>query len=198
MTRVLRWLVVPFVAIYVVLAGLSVGHAHAAPRPTGVTWQLWTAGLAFTIALSGLGWTENGNDYSRYLPPTVSRRSVVGWLFVGTALPEIALMTLGAVVFSFVGTGSLLGRRVPLQRVPRPARAPGMVRRRVHGLRRRPAVRDQQPRPVLLGRHAPGDGARIRRYHAVLLDSAICLGITVLRRLQLPVLHAARATSSRS
>ncbi|HEV3328728.1 MAG TPA: cytosine permease, partial [Acidimicrobiales bacterium] len=54
MTKVLRWLIVPFVAIYVALAGFSLGHAHAT-HAAGVTWQLWTAGLAFTIALSGLG-----------------------------------------------------------------------------------------------------------------------------------------------
>jgi nucleobase:cation symporter-1, NCS1 family len=33
MTRVLRWLILPFVGIYVVLAGFSLGHAHAVSAP---------------------------------------------------------------------------------------------------------------------------------------------------------------------
>ncbi len=37
-------------------------------------WELYTAGLAFTIALSGLGWTECGNDYTRYLPRDASKK----------------------------------------------------------------------------------------------------------------------------
>jgi nucleobase:cation symporter-1, NCS1 family len=177
MTRVLRWLIVPFVAIYVVLAGFSIGHAHATPA-AGVTWQLWTAGLAFTIALSGLGWTENGNDYSRYLPSTVSRRSVVGWLFVGTALPEIALMTLGAFVFSFVGTGASWGGAYPFSAFLHQHAIPGwfvvvfmlFVVVQLFGIN----SLDLYSSGVTL----QAMGLRIRRYHAVLLDSAICLGIT--------------------
>ena len=75
----------------------------------GAGWQTYTAGLAFTIALSGLGWTECGNDYTRYCPPDVSKKGLVGWIFLGTAVPEILIMTLGAVVGTFIadiGTGS--------------------------------------------------------------------------------------------
>jgi nucleobase:cation symporter-1, NCS1 family len=177
MTKVLRWLIVPFVAIYVVLAGFSIGHAHVT-EGAGVTWQLWTAGLAFTIALSGLGWTENGNDYSRYLPATVSRRSVVGWLFVGTALPEIALMTLGAVVFSFVGTEASWGGANPFNALLDQHAIPGwfvvvfmlFVVVQLFGIN----SLDLYSSGVTL----QAMGLRIRRYHAVLLDSAICLGIT--------------------
>ena len=61
-------------------------------------------GLAFTIALSGLGWTENGNDYSRYLSPNASKRSIVGWVFLGTAVPEILIMLLGAAVGTYASS----------------------------------------------------------------------------------------------
>ncbi|HEX3946373.1 MAG TPA: cytosine permease, partial [Acidimicrobiales bacterium] len=60
-------------------------------------------------ALSGLGWTECGNDYSRYCPPDTSKKGLVGWIFLGTAVPEILIMTLGAVVGTFllnIGTGA--------------------------------------------------------------------------------------------
>jgi nucleobase:cation symporter-1, NCS1 family len=177
MTRVLRWLVLPFVAIYVVLAGLSVGHVHATAS-AGTTWQTWTAGLAFTIALSGLGWTENGNDYSRYLPRTVSSRSVVGWLFVATALPEIALMTLGALVFSFVGTDATWQLANPFAAFAGAHALPGwfvvtfmvFVVIQLFGIN----SLDLYSSGVTL----QAMGLRIRRYHAVLLDSAVCLGIT--------------------
>ena len=180
MTRVLRWLIVPFVAIYLALAGFAVGHAHAVPG-AGVTWQLWTAGLAFTIALSGLGWTENGNDYSRYVPQTASRRSLVGWIFVGTALPEIALMTLGAAVFSFIGTGGSNGSwngAYPFTAFLGQHALPGwfvvvfmgFVVVQLFGIN----SLDLYSSGVTL----QAMGLRIRRSHAVLLDSAICLGIT--------------------
>jgi purine-cytosine permease-like protein len=72
------------------------------------------AGLAFTIALSGLGWTENGNDYTRYCPTTTSKRGIVGWVFLGTAVPEILIMTLGAVVGTFIADiGGKAGALVP-------------------------------------------------------------------------------------
>ena len=177
MVKVLRWLVAPFVAIYVVLAGFAVGHAHAVPA-TGVTWQLWTAGLAFTIALSGLGWTENGNDYSRYLPRSVSSRSVVGWLFVATALPEIALMALGAAVFSFVGTQRSWGGAYPFGAFLDQHAIPGwfVVVFMCFVVVQLFAINslDLYSSGVTL----QAMGLRIRRTNAVLLDSAICLGIT--------------------
>ncbi len=76
-------------------------------------------GLAFIIILSGLGWTECGNDYTRYCPPDTSKKGIVGWVFLGTAVPEILIMTLGAVVGTF-----LLERRDPGQRL-RALRPPG-------------------------------------------------------------------------
>jgi NCS1 family nucleobase:cation symporter-1 len=102
--KTLRWLILPFVVLFAVLLGFSVGHAHLNAVAHGANWQTYLEGLAFTIVLSGLGWTENGNDYSRYLPPKSSKRAVVGWVFLGTAVPEILIMTLGAVVGTFLST----------------------------------------------------------------------------------------------
>ena len=103
MVKVLRALIIPFVAIFVVFAIFESRHAH----PTHVYvfahgWEIWTAGLAFVIALSGLGWTECGNDYSRYLKQDARPSSVIGWIFLGTALPEMVMMILGALAFSFL------------------------------------------------------------------------------------------------
>jgi purine-cytosine permease-like protein len=100
--KVLRWLVIPFVLLYVILAVLTISKADAGSVHTGASWQTMMGGLAFTITLSGLGWVESGNDFSRYLPRTSSRRSIVGWVFVGTAVPQSALMLLGAAVATYV------------------------------------------------------------------------------------------------
>lgn len=110
MVKVLRALIVPFIAIFALLSVYAFQHGTAVHAQSwGHGWQIYTAGLAFTIALSGLGWTECGNDYTRYIPRNASKRSIVGWLFLATALPEIVVMTLGAAMFTFLpklGTSS--------------------------------------------------------------------------------------------
>ncbi|HXA74405.1 MAG TPA: cytosine permease [Acidimicrobiales bacterium] len=100
--KTLRWLVAPFVVLFAVMLGFAIPHAQLNAVPHGAGWQLYMAGLAFTIALSGLGWTENGNDYTRYCATKTSKRGIVGWVFLGTAVPEILIMTLGAVVGTFI------------------------------------------------------------------------------------------------
>ncbi len=106
--KTLRALVLPFVVLFGILLGFSIGHANLNVVKASGDWQSFTEALAFTIALSGLGWTECGNDYSRYCPTDSSKKAIVGWVFLGTAVPEILIMTLGAVVGTFVlkiGTG---------------------------------------------------------------------------------------------
>jgi purine-cytosine permease-like protein len=100
--KTLRVLLVPFVAGFIVLAALTLGKARVNDYIHGASWQTFMAGLAFVIIVSGLGWTENGNDYSRYIPRGASRKAIVGWVFAGTALPSILLMLLGAAVASYV------------------------------------------------------------------------------------------------
>jgi len=105
MVKVLRALIIPFGAIFVVFAIYDVMHGSASYKSTFGGWQLYTAGLAFTFALSGLGWTEVGNDYTRYLRRDAKRSSVVGWIFISTSVPEIFMMILGALTFTFIPKG---------------------------------------------------------------------------------------------
>ena len=100
--KVLRVMAVPFVALYVILAALTLGKAHLGSIHHGANWQTMMGGLAFTIALTGLGWVESGNDFSRYLRPDASKPSVVGWIFAGAAIPQVLLMLLGAAVATYV------------------------------------------------------------------------------------------------
>ena len=48
------------------------------------------------ISAGGLGWSENGNDYSRYLPPATSRKRIVVAVALGGAIPSVLLEVLGA------------------------------------------------------------------------------------------------------
>ena len=105
----LRLLVVPFIILFAVMLVFAIPHATTHGVAHGADWQTYLEGLAFTIALSGLGWTECGNDYTRYCASNTNQRRLVGWIFVGTAVPEILIMTLGAAVGTFIfkiGTGA--------------------------------------------------------------------------------------------
>jgi len=100
--KTLRALIIPFVILFAILLAFAVPHVNLHVVKTSGDWQGFTAALAFTIALSGLGWTECGNDYTRYCPTNTSKKALVGWVFLGTAVPEILIMTLGALVGTFV------------------------------------------------------------------------------------------------
>ena len=100
MVRVLRWMILPFLAVFALLCVAVAGHAPVVPVAGAGGWPLDSAGLAFVVALSGLGWTECANDYSRYLDPGAPARRVVGGVLLGAALPEALLMALGAYLYT--------------------------------------------------------------------------------------------------
>jgi purine-cytosine permease-like protein len=133
--------------------------------------------LAFTIALSGLGWTENGNDYTRYCPTATSKKSIVGWVFLGTAVPEILIMALGATVGTFVlkiGTGS--GGLLPFAHT---SAIPSwfVVLFLIFAIVQIFGINslDMYSSGVTL----QAIGAPVKRYQAVLIDCVICLGVTM-------------------
>ncbi|POM26153.1 Permease for cytosine/purines, uracil, thiamine, allantoin [Actinomadura rubteroloni] len=94
-TRALHLLVVPFAALFCVLAWLTAGRLdHAATAPAG--WVAFLGGVALTASGSGLGWTANAPDYSRYLPKDTSKRGIVAAVTLGGAVPQMLLMVVGA------------------------------------------------------------------------------------------------------
>ncbi len=175
--KTLRWLVIPFVILFAVLLGFAIPHANLHFVKTSGDWQGFLEALAFTIALSGLGWTENGNDYTRYCPSNTSKKGIVGWVFLGTAVPEILIMTLGAVVGTFVlhvGTGS--GGLLPFAHTS--AIPPWFVVVfllfaivQIFGIN----SLDMYSSGVTL----QAIGVPVKRYQAVLIDCAIALGVTM-------------------
>ncbi len=175
--KTLRALVVPFVVLFAVLLVLAIPHATVSGVAHGADWQTYMVGLAFSITLSGLGWAECGNDYSRYCPPDASRRGIVGWVFLGTALPQILIMALGATVGTFIGgLGTGPGGFLPLAHqsaIPAWFVTVFLVVSIVQLF----AVNslDLYSSGVTL----QAMGVRIKRYQAVVVDCVIALGITM-------------------
>ncbi|MGW4243979.1 purine-cytosine permease family protein [Nocardia sp. NPDC004722] len=93
-TKALNLLVVPFAALFLVMAWLTADKWHATVgHPAG--WAAFLGGVALASSASGLGWTPNATDYSRYLPARTSRRGIVAAVTIGGAIPQALLMVLG-------------------------------------------------------------------------------------------------------
>src|SRR5580704_9331450 len=107
-TKVLRYLGYVFIVFFAVLAGFTFNRLHLSTfHAKPVSFAVWTTALVLVISLGGLGWTGNGNDYSRYLPRD-TRMSRTFWAAVlGAPIPSIALELLG--VFAFTITTKLVG-----------------------------------------------------------------------------------------
>ncbi|MBU6233923.1 MAG: cytosine permease, partial [Acidobacteria bacterium] len=96
MVRVLRYLIAPFVLVYLgLLIFISGDITLSVVDGSASDWKTLSLALAFSFTLAGLSWTENGNDYTRYLPQTTSRTAIVRWLFGATAIPQVLTMLVG-------------------------------------------------------------------------------------------------------
>jgi NCS1 family nucleobase:cation symporter-1 len=172
----LRALIIPFVILFAVILAFSIPHVHIHGAHSA-DWQTYLEGLAFTIALSGLGWTECGNDYTRYCPTNTSKKGIVGWVFLGTAVPEILVMTLGAVVATAIfGIGQGTGGFLPFahQSVIPPW---FVVIFMIFAALQLFAINslDMYSSGVTL----QAIGIPVKRYQAVLVDCVIALGVTM-------------------
>jgi nucleobase:cation symporter-1, NCS1 family len=96
--KVLRWLAIPFVVLFAVMAALTSSKVNLHVPAHGASWGALTIFLALVIAAGGLGWTENGNDYSRYLPQATDKKRIVLAVALGGAIPSALLEVLGAAV----------------------------------------------------------------------------------------------------
>lgn len=98
-TTVLRWLSVVFIGVFAIMAVLVVPHVNLSHLHQHASWADWTTALVLLVSAGGLGWTENGNDYSRYLPRHTARSRTFWAATLGGAIPSIALELLGAAAF---------------------------------------------------------------------------------------------------
>jgi nucleobase:cation symporter-1, NCS1 family len=107
-SKVLRYLGYIFIAFFAVLAGFTFDRLHLSTFHTKpVTFAVWTTALVLIISVGGLGWTENGNDYSRYLPRQTRMQRTFWSATLGGAIPSIILELLG--VFAFTITTKTVG-----------------------------------------------------------------------------------------
>jgi len=107
-SRVLRYLAYVFIVFFAVLAGFIFSRLHLSTfHATPVSFPVWTTALVLIISVGGLGWTENGNDYSRYLPPETRPARTFWAATLGGAVPSILLELLG--VFAFTITTKKVG-----------------------------------------------------------------------------------------
>lgn len=180
MVKVLKALIIPFAAIFAVMAIFIGGHAH----PSSVFvfahgWEPYTAGLAFTIALSGLGWTECGNDYTRYLPREAKKSTVVGWIFLGTAIPEIVMMIMGALAFSFLSNSGVWNSANPFEAMYHQHGLPSWftVIFLVFAIVQLFGINSLDL--YSSGVSVQAMGLKLKRYQAVLLDSVIAGALTI-------------------
>ena len=98
-TTVLRWLSVVFIVLFAIMAVLVAPHVNLSHVHQHASWADWTTALVLLVSAGGLGWTENGNDYSRYLPRSTPKPRTFWAATLGGAVPSIALELLGAAAF---------------------------------------------------------------------------------------------------
>jgi len=104
--KVLRWLAIPFIVLFAVMAGLTTSKVNLHVPPHGASWGALMIFLALVISAGGLGWTENANDYSRYLPRNADKTRIVLAVALGGAIPSALLEILGAAIATGVPTAT--------------------------------------------------------------------------------------------
>ena len=100
-SKILRYLAWIFIVFFAVLAAFTFNRLHlSAFHPKPVSFAVWTTALVLLISVGGLGWTENGNDYSRYLPRNTPPSRVFWAATLGGAIPSIILELLGVLAYT--------------------------------------------------------------------------------------------------
>ncbi|MFV0450732.1 MAG: purine-cytosine permease family protein [Propioniciclava sp.] len=95
-----RWLTYVFgalTAVVVVFLIANVDFAAVTAVPAAPASQV-VIGIGTIAAGTGLGWLAAGADYARYLPRTVSPRSIISATIWGAGLPLVVLITMGALM----------------------------------------------------------------------------------------------------
>jgi nucleobase:cation symporter-1, NCS1 family len=100
-TKMLRYLAYVFIVFFVVLAIFTFSRLHLSTfHQPSASWAVWTTALVLIISVGGLGWTENGNDYSRYLPRATAKAKTFWSAALGGAIPSVLLEILGVLAFT--------------------------------------------------------------------------------------------------
>jgi purine-cytosine permease-like protein len=87
--------IVVMTLFYIALTIDNVSWSAVTAIPDG-NFQSFVGAVIFAITGIGLGWVNAAADYSRYLPRSVSSKSVVGWTVFGASTVPIILVIYGA------------------------------------------------------------------------------------------------------
>jgi purine-cytosine permease-like protein len=156
-----------------VLAAFTFNKLHLSTfHQKPVTLAVWTTALVFIISTGGLGWSENGNDYSRYLPKNTPASRTFWSAALGGAIPSVLLELLG--VFAFTITGKLVG--ISQLGVPESFPAWFVTPFLIFAVFQLLAINtiDMYSSGVTL----QALGIPVRRWGAVIIDTVICAGVT--------------------
>src|ERR1700736_783594 len=100
-SKILRYLAYIFIVFFAVLAGFTFQRLHLSTfHAKPVSFPVWTTALVLLISVSGLGFAENGNDYSRYLPRDTAPWRTFWAATLGGAIPSIILEILGVLAYT--------------------------------------------------------------------------------------------------
>ena len=100
-TKIMRYLAYAFIVFFVVLAAFTFQRLHlSAFHAKPASFAVWTTALVLLISVGGLGWTENGNDYSRYLPRDTAPGRTFWAATLGGAVPSVILEILGVLAYT--------------------------------------------------------------------------------------------------
>jgi NCS1 family nucleobase:cation symporter-1 len=172
-TKILRYLAYVFIVFFAVLAGFTFNRLHlSAFHAKPVSFAVWTTALVLLISVGGLGWTENGNDYSRYLPRD-TRPSRTFWAAaLGGAIPSIILEILGVLAYT------ITTKSVGIAQIGVPESFPGwfVTPFLIFAIFQLLAINtiDMYSSGVTL----QALGLPIKRWGAVILDTVVCAVVT--------------------
>jgi nucleobase:cation symporter-1, NCS1 family len=100
-SKILRYLAYVFIVFFAVLAAFTFSRLHLSTfHEKPVSLAVWTTALVLMISANGLGWTANGNDYSRYLPRGTSASRIFWSATLGAAIPSLILELLGMLAYT--------------------------------------------------------------------------------------------------
>ena len=93
--KILTLVTVLMTVVYIALTVESINWSAVSSIKDGTSEGLIGA-IIFAVTGIGLGWVNCAADYSRYLPRSVSSKSVVGWTVFGASIVPIVLVIYGA------------------------------------------------------------------------------------------------------
>jgi len=96
--KIQKWLTITIVAMTVFYIALTIDNVswNAVTAIPDGNFQSFVGATIFAITGIGLGWVNAAADYSRYLPRSVSSKSVVGWTVLGASTVPIILVIYGS------------------------------------------------------------------------------------------------------